>query len=57
MEIKLSVATLVGQMHIAMDEARTSVRSPEDLIQGLRSYLTMFQAEGVPLRMKPRTPA
>ena len=57
MEIKLTVAALIGQMRIAIDTSKTSVRKPEDLIENLRLQLTMVQKEGVHLRMQSRVPA
>ena len=57
MEIKLTVAALIGQMRIAIDTSKTSVRKPEDLIENLRLQLTMVQKGGVHLRMQPRVPA
>ena len=54
MEIKLSVAVLVGRMRIELDEKKMWATTPAGLIHYVRTRLTICQHGGVHLRMAPR---
>jgi hypothetical protein len=53
MEVKLALATLVGQMHVALHPDNLA-KTTADLIENARSTITMTQLGGLRLRMTPR---
>jgi hypothetical protein len=55
MEIRLSLAVIVGHMRVSLDGDKMAATSPAALIEGARNFLTLFQAGGVHLRMAPRS--
>jgi hypothetical protein len=57
MEIKLSVAVIVGQIRVSLDSAKMAAATPAELIASVRQYITIFEHGGVHLRLAPRARA
>jgi hypothetical protein len=55
MEIKLSVAVIVGQMRVSLDKAKMAATTCAGLIANVRQYVTIFEHGGVHLRLAPRS--
>ena len=55
MEIKLSVAVLVGRMRVALDAAKMDATTPAGLIDIVRQRITLVPNGGVHLRFAPRS--
>ena len=54
MELKVSLAVLVGRLHLSADTNKMSATTPAELMAGTRDYLTIEQADGIHLRVAPR---
>jgi hypothetical protein len=52
--MKTAIAVLVGQLRISLDPANMTAKTPEDLMAGVRAYLTIAYEGGVHFIMTPR---
>ena len=56
METKLAVAKVMAQFELRIDEQQHAWKTPADVIDAARAYLTLGFPGGAHLIMRPRVP-